>query len=85
SVGYESEAPEQVAEFMGNVSAPWIGFKVLGAGRMQARDGFALAFGSGADFINVGMYDFQVKEDIGLVRQVVGEQTKRLRPWIGVA
>ncbi len=42
---------------------PWIAFKVLGAGVVKPRQGFELALRMGADFLAVGMFDFQVKED----------------------
>jgi hypothetical protein len=35
----------------------------------------------GADFVNVGMYDFQVEEDISLVREIVATHEQRERPW----
>jgi hypothetical protein len=80
--GYETEEPAEIASYMKSVKKPWIGFKVLGAGRAKPEDGFSLAFKSGADFINVGMYDFQVKQDVSLVKRVVAASTQRERPWI---
>jgi hypothetical protein len=49
---------------------------------MQPKDGFALAFKNGADFINVGMYDFQVEQNVGLVREVVQQYEQRDRRWV---
>ena len=66
---------------MKTIRKPWIAFKVLGAGRVLPKDGFDLAFKSGADFINVGMYDFQVESDVSLVRDVVKRHAQRDRPW----
>ena len=48
---------------------------------MKPREGFDLAFKLGADFVNVGMYDFQVAEDVTMVREVVSSQAQRERPW----
>lgn len=79
--GYESEKPAEIAAYMRNMKKPWVAFKVLGAGRMKPRDGFDQAFANGADFINVGMYDFQVKENVTLATRVVGAHAKRERPW----
>ena len=76
AVGYESQSPAEVAAFMKTTKKPWIAFKILGAGRMKPRDGFELAFKSGADFINVGMYDFQVGEDVALAREVIAKVKK---------
>jgi hypothetical protein len=81
AVGYESQDPAEIAAFMKTVKKPWIAFKVLGAGRMKPREGFDLAFKMGADFVNVGMYDFQVEEDISLVREIVATHEQRERPW----
>jgi hypothetical protein len=81
AVAYESQDPAEVSAFMKTVKKPWIAFKVLGAGRMKPRDGLDLAFRLGADFVNVGMYDFQVGEDISLVREIVANHEQRDRPW----
>jgi hypothetical protein len=83
SVGYESESPAEIAAHMKSRRRPWIAFKVLGAGRMQPRAGFDLAFKTGADFVNVGMYDFQVREDVALASEVVAGHAERERPWCG--
>ncbi len=83
SVGYESESPAEVAAYMKSNRRPWIAFKVLGAGRMPPRVGFDLAFKTGADFVNVGLYDFQVREDVALASEVVAGHAERERPWCG--
>jgi len=81
NVGYQSQEPRDVAALMKTIHKPWIAFKVLGAGRMQPKDGFDLAFKNGADFINVGMYDFQVEQNVGLVCEVVRQHEQRDRKW----
>jgi hypothetical protein len=81
SVGYYSQDTRDVAALMKTIKKPWIAFKVLGAGRVLPKDGFDLAFRSGADFINVGMYDFQVDEDLSLVCEVVKRHERRDRTW----
>lgn len=80
-VGYSSQKPAEIAAFMTNVKKPWIAFKVLGAGRVKPKEGFDIAFKMGADFVNVGMYDFQVEEDISLVREIVAGHAQRERGW----
>lgn len=80
-VSYWSETPSDIAKFMSTVKKPWIAFKVLGAGRMKPPDGFNLAFKMGADFVSVGMYDFQVKEDVVLVKEIVTSHVQRNRSW----
>ncbi len=74
--------PEETVQFMQGVAKPWIAFKVLAAGAIPPRKGFAHAFDSGADFIGVGMFDFQIKENCELVRRLVGKARNRPRPWM---
>lgn len=80
-VGYNSQPPAEIADFMKGVDRPWIAFKVLGAGVVKPRDGFELALKMGVDFMNVGMFDFQVQEDAGIVRSLLAKDLPRARPW----
>jgi len=80
-VGFYTQDPRDVAALMKTIKKPWIAFKVLGAGRVLPQDGFDLAFKNGADFINVGMYDFQVAPNTSLVREVVKRHEQRDRTW----
>jgi hypothetical protein len=73
--------PEETIEFMKTVAKPWIAFKVLAAGAFVPRQGFSYAFRNGADFIAVGMFDFQIQENCDLVRQLARPEQKRPRPW----
>ena len=73
---------EETAAFMQDVKVPWIAFKVLAAGAIGAEEGFKLAFASGADFICVGMFDFQVKQDAELTQKTIAKSNNRKRPWI---
>ncbi len=81
TVGYATDDTHDVTAFMKTTQKPWIAFKVLGAGRVLPEDGFDLAFKSGADFINVGMYDFQVESNVSMARDVVKRHAQRDRPW----
>ncbi len=69
-VNYLCDEPDKVAEFMRKTKAKWIAFKVLGAGVTYPREGFADAIKNGADILNVGMYDFQIKEDAALAKEL---------------
>ena len=76
--------PEETIEFMKTVTKPWIAFKVLAAGAILPRQGFPYAFKNGADFIAVGMFDFQIKENCELVGRVVRREQKSRAPVAGV-
>jgi hypothetical protein len=77
--------PQAVIDVMARVSKPWIAFKILAAGAVPPIRAFPYAFTSGADFILVGMFDWQVAEDVKLARRVLnvvlGPNSKRTRPW----
>jgi hypothetical protein len=75
--------PEGTIEFMKNVKRPWLAYKVLAAGAIRPEEGFRYAFGNGADFCVVGMFDFQVADDAEIARKAITEAQGRLRPWAG--
>ena len=68
---YWAITPEKTIEFMKKVSKPWIAFKVLAAGAIHPESGFKYAFENGADFICVGMFDFQVREDVIIAKDIL--------------
>lgn len=72
---------QETIEFMRNFEKPWIAFKVLAAGAIHPRDGFRYAFEQGADFLCVGIYDFQVVEDANIAGDILHAELKRERPW----
>jgi uncharacterized membrane protein YphA (DoxX/SURF4 family) len=75
--------PERTIEFMHQVRKPWVAFKVLAGGAIAPRDGFQYAFDNGADFICVGMFDFQIVEDVNITLEVLSScAAKRVRPWM---
>jgi uncharacterized membrane protein YphA (DoxX/SURF4 family) len=73
--------PEKTAEYMKSVQKPWIAFKVLAAGAILPKDGFRYAFENGADFICVGMFDFQVVENVNTLNEILGSLKARERGW----
>ncbi|MBI5693092.1 MAG: twin-arginine translocation signal domain-containing protein [Verrucomicrobia bacterium] len=75
---------KETIEFMGRLNKPWIAFKVLAAGAIHPRLAFQWAFESGADFICIGMFDFQVVENTDLAARALAAVTpkNRARPWM---
>jgi uncharacterized membrane protein YphA (DoxX/SURF4 family) len=74
--------PDRTVEFISRTKVPVMGFKVLAAGAIEPRDGFKWAFDNGADFICVGMFDFQVVENVNTCIETL-DKTVRTRPWCG--
>jgi hypothetical protein len=78
---------QAVVDTFANITKPWIAFKVLAAGAIEPRAAFPFAVNGGADFILVGMFDWQVEANAKLARRVfslaVGPNSKRTRPWCG--
>lgn len=73
--------PEETIAFMNKLEQPWIAYKVLAAGAIHPEVGFPYAFENGADFICVGMYDFQIVDDVNLAVDVLSGDLERERPW----
>jgi len=73
----------ETRDFFKNCKIPWIGYKILAAGAIRPEDGFKYAFESGADFICVGMFDFQVIEDANVVSNTLNSGLNRERKWYG--
>ena len=74
--------PKRTIAYMQEVQKPWIAFKTLAAGAVRPEYGFRYAFENGADFICVGMFDFQVEQNVGLVRGILPQTQNRERQWM---
>jgi len=72
---------EETIDFMQDVQVPWIAFKVLAAGAIGVEDGLRAAYAGGADFVCLGMFDFQVQEDVALTYKAIAQAKDRKRWW----
>ena len=75
------EDPAGTIAYMKELKEPWIAFKILAAGAIHPKVGFQYAFENGADFICVGMYDFQIVDDVNLALDVLNGSLIRERRW----
>ncbi|MFC1558643.1 twin-arginine translocation signal domain-containing protein [candidate division KSB1 bacterium] len=73
--------PEETIAYMRERKEPWIAFKTLAAGAIHPKKSFKWCYEKGADFLCVGMYDFQMVEDINLANDILSGEIKRERPW----
>lgn len=75
--------PDETIEFVSKAKKPVVGFKVLAGGAILPKDGFQWAFDNGADFIEVGMFDFQIVDNVIQTIESVKNAANRPRPWFG--
>jgi len=75
--------PDRTVEFVNRAKVPVMGFKVLAAGAITPEDGFNWAFKNGADFICVGMFDFQIVNDVNIAIETLNKLQGRSREWFG--
>lgn len=69
------------ANFFKTCNKPWIAYKILAAGAIKPKDGMRFAFENGADFTCIGMFDFQVIENVNLANSIINSDLKRERKW----
>jgi hypothetical protein len=79
--GYWCKDPQETVDFMKTVTKPWIAFKVMAAGAIPPASAFDYAYRSGADFLLAGMFDFEIKEDAAIAKEMIAKNTTRQRPW----
>ncbi len=73
--------PQKTIEYMHGINKPWFAFKVLAAGAIEPGEGFRYAFENGADFICVGMFDFQVVDNVNTACETLAALNRRERSW----
>lgn len=75
------KSPEEVAAFFKACKIPWIAYKVMAAGAIKPESAFKYVFENGAEFANVGMFDFQIVENSNAAFSVLNSDLKRDRKW----
>jgi len=80
--GYWCRDPQATIEFMRNVKKPWIAFKTMAAGAIPPKQAFRYALLHGADFVLAGMFDFEIDEDVALLKDSLVGLENRSRPWM---
>ena len=78
--GYWCRDPQKTIDVMKDVKKPWIAFKIMAAGAIPPKDAFEYAFRNGADHLLVGMFDYEIADDVTLAKSVLAND-KRDRPW----
>ena len=75
---------KETIDFMATLKKPWIAFKTLAAGAIHPREAFQWCFENGADFICVGMFDFQIVDNTAIAEKALQAvaQKGRARPWM---
>ena len=79
--GYWCRDPEETAAFMQTVTKPWIAFKVMAAGAIPPEDAFRYVFTHGADFVLAGMFDYEIADDVRILKDTLSGLKDRARPW----
>ena len=74
--------PEETIEYMRLINKPWIAYKILAAGAINPKVGFKYTFENGADFACVGMFDFQIIDNVNTTLDVLSDSLVRRRPWM---
>ncbi|MDH6359090.1 hypothetical protein [Parabacteroides sp. PF5-9] len=75
------EKPEETIAFMESRPEPFIAFKVLAAGAIPPADGIRYGLENGGDFICLGMFDFNMIEDVNIFNETLASLGHRKRPW----
>ena len=83
AVYHPCDDPDATIAYMQKLEEPWIAFKVLAQGAIHPKVAFPWCFKNGADFLCVGMFDFELVENVNLACDVLAGDVARSRPWRG--
>lgn len=79
---YCNDHDETIQFFCEHPEIPFIAFKILAAGAIRPRVAIPYTFNKGADFICLGMYDFQIVENANIITACLNEGfPDRNRRW----
>jgi hypothetical protein len=73
--------PEGTIAFFESRKEPFIAFKVLAAGAIPPADGIKYGLENGGDFVCLGMFDFNMIEDVNIFNETFANLNGRKRPW----
>lgn len=73
--------PEGTIAFFETRKEPFIAFKVLAAGAIPPADGIRYGLENGGDFVCLGMFDFNMIQDVNIFNETMAGLSGRKRPW----
>ncbi|MDR1201908.1 MAG: hypothetical protein LBL58_09820 [Tannerellaceae bacterium] len=73
--------PEGTITFFESRKEPFIAFKVLAAGAIPPADGIKYGLENGGDFVCLGMFDFNMIQDVNIFNETLANLVNRKRPW----
>ena len=79
--GYWCKDPQATSDLMKTVEKPWMAFKVMAAGAIPPKDALRYAFHNGADHVLLGMFDYEIADDVQLAKAAIAAAAKRERAW----
>ena len=77
---YCDDPPGTIA-FFAERKEPFIAFKVLAAGAIPPANGIRYGLENGGDFVCLGMFDFNMIQDVNLFNEIMADLGNRKRPW----
>lgn len=80
--GYWCKDPVETAAVMQQVKKSFIAFKVMAAGAIPPKSAFDYVLKNGADFVLAGMFEWEIAEDVRLIKASLEAASKRARPWV---